>query len=248
MLIVKNLHCSTSEGKSILTGIELKVKPGEIHVIMGPNGSGKSTLSKTLMGHPSFEVTEGSINLDGKDITDMPVNERSNLGLYLAYQYPVEVPGVNFANFLRLAYNSSRDKSDKIPVFKFRKLLKEKAHELDFPEELLERNLNEDLSGGEKKKAEILQMAILEPRYAILDETDSGLDLDALKSVFGAVNKITTNQKKLGVIVITHYQRIFDYLKPDFVHVLMDGKIVKTGNMKLVKQIEKDGYKSFKHD
>lgn len=247
MLQINNLHCSTSDEKEILKGVNLNINPGELHVLMGPNGSGKSTLSKTLMGHPSFEITEGTIELDGEDLTEKEVNERAHSGLFVAYQYPVEVPGVNFSNFLRLAYNSNKSDSDKLPVFKFRKLLKEKAQELDFSESLLDRNLNEDLSGGEKKKAEILQLAVLKPKYAILDETDSGLDLDALKSVFQAVNNIIASEKKLGVLIITHYQRIFDYINPDYVHVLSDGKIVESGDKKLIDKIEKDGYKQFKN-
>lgn len=246
MLKITNLHCSTTTGKSILKGVNLTIKPGELHVLMGPNGSGKSTLSKTLMGHPSFEITKGKIKIDNTDITELETNERAHAGLFVAYQYPTEVPGVDFSNFLRLAYNSSRKDSEKLPVFRFRKLLKETAEELDFPEKLLNRNLNEDLSGGEKKKAEILQMAVLQPKYAILDETDSGLDLDALKSVFSGVNKIIATKKKLGVLVITHYQRIFDYIKPGFIHILINGKIVTSGGLELVKKIEKNGYKQFK--
>jgi len=247
MLEIKNLYCQSADGKGILKGVNLDIKPGELHVLMGPNGSGKSTLSKTLMGHPSFEITNGSIELDGENITEEEANERAHSGLFVAYQYPVEVPGVNFSNFLRLAYNSNKSDKEKLPVFKFRKLLKEKAQELDFSESLLDRNLNEDLSGGEKKKAEILQLAVLKPKYAILDETDSGLDLDALKSVFQAVNNIIASEKKLGVLIITHYQRIFDYITPDYVHVLSDGKIVESGDRKLIDKIEKDGYKQFKN-
>jgi len=245
MLKITNLHCTTADNKEILKGVNLSIKPGELHVLMGPNGSGKSTLSKTLMGHPSFEISKGKISLDGEDITGSEPDERAHAGLFVAYQYPVEVPGVNFSNFLRLAYNSSREKSEQLPVFKFRKLLKDTADELDFPEKLLDRNLNEDLSGGEKKKAEILQMAVLQPKYAILDETDSGLDLDALKSVFTGVNKIIASKRKLGVLVITHYQRIFDYIKPDFVHILYNGKIAASGGLELVESIEESGYKQF---
>lgn len=248
MFKIRNLKCSTQDGTEILKGVDLSIKPGELHVLMGPNGSGKSTLSKTLMGHPSFEITTGKISLDGTDITESEPDERAHAGLFIAYQYPVEVPGVNFANFLRLAYNSSRKKEDQLPVFKFRKLLKTKAEELDFPESLLDRNLNEDLSGGEKKKAEILQMAVLQPKYAILDETDSGLDLDALKSVFEGVNKIIASERKLGVLIITHYQRIFDYIKPDFVHILYNGKIAASGGLELVDRIEEHGYKQFKNE
>lgn len=245
MLKIINLHCTTTNNKEILKGINLAIQPGEIHVIMGPNGSGKSTLAKTLMGHPSFEISKGKILLDNEDITKQGPSERAHSGLFVAYQYPVEVPGVNFSNFLRLAYNSSREKSEQLPVFKFRRLLKETAQKLDFSEELLNRNLNEDLSGGEKKKAEILQMAILQPKYAILDETDSGLDMDALKSVFVGVNTIIDSKNKPGVLVITHYQRIFDYIKPNFVHILYNGKITTSGGLDLVKSIEKNGYKQF---
>ena len=230
-----------------MKGINLEIKPGEVHAIMGPNGSGKSTLSKTLMGHPNFEITAGNIQLDDVDITKMDVEKRAHNGLFVAYQYPVEVPGVNFSNFLRLAYNSNKSATEKLPVFKFRKLLKEKAQQLDFSESLLDRNLNEDLSGGEKKKAEILQLAVLKPKYAILDETDSGLDLDALKSVFQAVNNIISSEKKLGILIITHYQRIFDYINPDYVHILIDGRILESGDKKLIDKIEKDGYKQFKN-
>ncbi len=246
MLKIQDLKCTTQDDTEILKGVNLSIKPGELHVLMGPNGSGKSTLSKTLMGHPAFEISEGKIILDKRDITEIEPNERAHAGLFVAYQYPVEVPGVNFSNFLRLAYNSGREKQDQLPVFKFRKLLKDKAVELDFPDSLLDRNLNEDLSGGEKKKAEILQMAVLQPKYAILDETDSGLDLDALKSVFQGVNKIIESERKLGVLIITHYQRIFDYIKPDFVHILYNGKIAASGGLELVDNIEENGYKQFK--
>lgn len=246
MLRISNLFCSTSEGKEILKGVNLDIKPGELHVLMGPNGSGKSTLAKTLMGHPSYEITKGNVVIDGEDITELEVNRKANKGLFIAYQYPVEVPGVNFSNFLRLAYNSNKSDAEKLPVYKFRKLLRDTARGLDFPENLLERNLNEDLSGGEKKKAEILQMAILQPKYAILDETDSGLDLDALKSVFQSVNKIIKDEKRLGVLIITHYQRIFEYIDPDYIHILIDGKIATSGDNKLIEIIEKKGYGYFK--
>ncbi|MBP9758373.1 Fe-S cluster assembly ATPase SufC [Candidatus Dojkabacteria bacterium] len=245
MLKIKNLKAKISDnsGKEILKGISLDIKPGEVHILMGPNGSGKSTLSKVIMGHPDYERTEGEISINGMDITDMQADERSRAGLYVAMQYPTEVPGVNFANFLRLAYNSRFDDDKKLPVFKFRKLVRQKLEELNMSEDFLSRNLNEGFSGGEKKKAEILQLAILEPKYAILDETDSGLDVDALKVVFEGVKRITETQKKMGVIVITHYERIFKYITPDFVHVMKNGIIYQSGNKSLADKIHKKGFK-----
>lgn len=245
MLEIKDLSCSI-DSNEILKGVNLTVEPGKIHVLMGPNGSGKSTLSKVLLGHPAYEVTGGKIIVDGEDITEMEPDERSKAGVFLAFQYPVEVPGVNFSNFLRLAYNSRRGESEQVPVFKFRKILKTAAEELGFEELLLDRNLNEGLSGGEKKKAEILQMAVLDPKYTILDETDSGLDLDALKIVFEAINRIISTHGKMGILIITHYQRIFDYITPDKVHVMYKGKIVEEGGMELVDKIHAEGYKIYK--
>lgn len=244
MLKIDDLRCEVDDTE-ILKGIDLVVMPGETHVLMGPNGSGKSTLAKTLAGHPAYEITGGTIELDGEDIIEMEPDERSHAGLFMAFQYPVEVPGVNFGNFLRMAYNSKLAEGKKLPVFKFRQLLKEKAELLGMDEKFLDRNLNEGLSGGEKKKAEILQMAILEPKYVVLDETDSGLDLDALKIVFGGIKKLAEVNKDMGIIIITHYQRIFDYIQPDHVHIVSHGKIVKIGDMSLVDKIEKDGYKQF---
>lgn len=231
------------DNKEILKGINLTINPGEIHILMGPNGSGKSTLSKVLMGHPDYEQTTGEISLDGIELSEMEPDERSRAGLFVAMQYPTEVPGVNFTNFLRLAYNSHQSETAKLPVFKFRKLLKTKLAELNMSEEFLTRNLNEGFSGGEKKKAEILQLAVLEPKYVILDETDSGLDVDALKIVFEGLQRIITTQKKLGVLVVTHYERIFKYISPDFVHIIKNGIIYESGNKKLADKIHKQGYK-----
>lgn len=244
MLEIKDLHCQVEETK-ILNGVNLTVEPGKIHVLMGQNGSGKSTLSKALTGHPNYEITSGEILLDGESITESEPNERSKHGLFMAFQYPVEVPGVNFSDFLRLAYNARLTEDEQIPVFKFRKILKEAAKELGFNEQLLDRSLNEGLSGGEKKKAEILQMAVLDPKYTILDETDSGLDLDALKVVFEGINKIISTHGKMGVLIITHYQRIFDYIQPDKIHVMHKGRIVEEGGMELVEKINKKGYAGY---
>lgn len=248
MLEIKNLKAKI-ENKEILKGLSLDIRPGEIHVLMGPNGSGKSTLSKVLMGHPNYQQTEGEILLDGEDISEMEPSERSKAGLFVAMQYPTEVPGVNFSNFLRLAYNSRLEAhtgGSPLPVFKFRKLLREKMSFLNMPEDFLNRNLNEGFSGGEKKKAEILQLAVLEPKYAVLDETDSGLDVDALKIVFEGVKKIIEDQPKndkaMGVLVITHYERIFKYIAPDFVHIIKNGIIYESGNAELADKIHKEGY------
>jgi Fe-S cluster assembly ATP-binding protein len=243
MLKISELHAQIDDAK-ILKGVNLEIIPGKVHILMGPNGSGKSTLSKVIAGHPAYEVTQGNITLDNEDITEFEPDQRAKAGVFLAFQYPVEVPGVNYSNFLRLAYNSSREKQDQLPVFKFRNLLKQKATLLDLGEDLLDRNLNEGLSGGEKKKAEILQLAVLEPKYAILDETDSGLDLDALKVVFSGIKKLIETQNQMGVLIITHYQRIFEYITPDFVHIMSNGQIKQTGGMELVAKIEKEGYKS----
>ncbi len=245
MLKIETLHASI-DGKEILQGVDLELEPGEITVLMGPNGSGKSTLSKVIAGHPSYEVSKGSIHIDKEDITSLEVNERAQKGIFLAFQYPLEVPGVNFGNFLRLAYNARfTDPKDKLPVFKFRQLLREKAALLGVSDEMLDRNLNEGLSGGEKKKAEILQLAVLNPSYVILDETDSGLDLDALKLVFGSLGKLQEINPQMAILVITHYQRIFDYITPDHVVVMKSGRIVAKGGMELVEKIEKDGYAEF---
>src|SRR5258708_2062194 len=254
-LEIQNLHVSvvhqqTEEKTPILLGVHLTVKPGEVHAIMGPNGSGKSTLAYTLAGHPFYEVTpdekgqSSKITLDGQDVLEMAPDERAALGLFLAFQYPVEVAGVKVQNFLRLAYNARfTNQPEKLfsTVLAFRKHLESLAKELKVNPELLKRGLNEGFSGGEKKRGEILQMAFLEPKIAILNVTDSGLDIDAMKSVAAGVKK-TVEKRKTGVIVITHYQRILKYLEPDFVHVMKAGKIVQSGGRDLASELENEGY------
>ncbi len=242
-LEIRNLHVSV-EGEPILKGVNLIVRQGEIHALMGPNGSGKSTLSYTIMGHPAYEVTAGQIIFDGVDILELEPDERSRLGLFLAFQYPVAIPGVTVANFLRNAINARRraeNPADKgIPIPAFRKLLIEKMDMLKMDHEFAGRYLNDGFSGGEKKRAEILQMAVLEPKIAIMDETDSGLDIDALRIVSEGVNRLYG--PNLGVLVITHYQRILNYIKPQFVHIMMDGQIVESGGPELALHLEEHGY------
>jgi Fe-S cluster assembly ATP-binding protein len=242
-LVIENLHVNIEE-KEILKGLSLAVKQGEVHAIMGPNGTGKSTLAYTLMGHPSYEVTEGSATFKGKQLFELSVDERSRLGLFLAFQYPVSIPGVTMANFLRTAVNARRkaestdDKGISIP--EFRKLLVEKMQMLKMDPSFAGRYLNEGFSGGEKKRAEVLQMAILQPEIAILDETDSGLDIDALKVVSEGVNILRS--QNIGVLLITHYQRMLNYIKPDFVHVMLGGTIVESGGPELALHLEEHGY------
>jgi Fe-S cluster assembly ATP-binding protein len=242
-LEILDLHVAV-EGKQILNGVNLDVEQGQIHALMGPNGTGKSTLANALLGHPSYEITSGSIRFKGKDINELDPAERSRLGLFLAFQYPVAIPGVSVANFLRMAINARRkaeDEEDKgITVPEFRSMLKEKMDVLKISHEFAGRYLNEGFSGGEKKRAEILQLATLEPDIAILDETDSGLDIDALKIVASGVNTLAAND--LGILIITHYNRILNYIKPDFVHIMLDGAIVESGGAELASQLEEHGY------
>ena len=240
-LKIENLHVNV-EDKEILKGINLTIKKGEIHALMGPNGSGKSTLSFALMGHPKYKITKGKVTLNGKNLLDMKVNERAKAGLFLSFQYPSEIQGVSLANFLRTAYNEV--KGIKINVMDFMKKLYEKMALLKMNKDFAKRHVNVGFSGGEKKRTEMLQMAILEPKYAILDETDSGLDIDALKIVAESVKKLVG--PNLGVLIITHYQRILHHIKPDKVHILMEGKIVKSGSHELAEEIEKSGYKILK--
>lgn len=240
VLEIKNLHVSI-EDKEILKGVNLKMQTGEIHAIMGPNGTGKSTLSAAIMGHPSYEVTEGEVLLDGENILEMEVDERARAGLFLAVQYPSEIAGISNAEFMRAAINSRRDADNKMGVMEFLKKLDEKMALLDMPEEMAERYLNEGFSGGEKKRNEILQLMMIEPTFAILDEIDSGLDIDALQVVSKGVNEM--RGEGFGSLIITHYQRLLNYITPDVVHIMMDGRVVKTAGAELAQQLEAEGYK-----
>lgn len=239
-LAIKNLHVSI-EDKEILKGLNLTVNTGEIHAIMGPNGTGKSTLAAAIMGHPAYEITEGEIWLDDLNILDLDVDERARAGLFLAVQYPSEIPGITNAEFLRAAINAQRDEEDKISIRDFIEKLDEKMEILDMPEEMAERYLNEGFSGGEKKRNEILQLLMIEPKIAILDEIDSGLDIDALQVVSDGINAMRGDN--FGSIIITHYQRLLNFVTPDFVHIVMNGHIVKSGDAQLAKRLEKEGYK-----
>jgi len=241
--VIKNLHVGI-EDNEILKGLELTVRPGEIHAIMGPNGTGKSTLAYALMGHPNYEVTDGEALFKGENILEMDPDERSHSGLFLAFQYPVAIPGVTVANFLRTAINAQRkakNPDDKgMPIPEFRKMLKERMDMLKMDHSFAGRYLNDGFSGGEKKRAEILQMATLQPEIAILDETDSGLDIDALRIVSEGVNAL--RGPEFGAVVITHYQRILNYVQPDFVHIMLNGRIVESGGPELALQLEEQGY------
>ena len=241
MLTIENLHAQV-EGKAILKGIDLDVKPGEIHAIMGPNGSGKSTLSSLITGNEEYELTKGKMLLRGKDLSEMDAEERAHEGIFLSFQYPVEIPGVSVTNFIKTAINANRKAKglEDMPASELLKKIRDKAKLLDIDSKFLSRSLNEGFSGGEKKRNEIFQMAMLEPALSILDETDSGLDIDALKIVANGVNKLKS--KDNATIVITHYQRLLDYIVPDFVHVLFDGKIVKSGTKELAHELEAKGY------
>ncbi|SFS43160.1 Fe-S cluster assembly ATPase SufC [Lutibacter maritimus] len=241
MLQVKNLHASIND-KEILKGINLEIKAGEVHAIMGPNGSGKSTLSAVIAGKEEYEVTAGSVVLNGEDLADLAPEERAHKGVFLSFQYPVEIPGVTVTNFIKTAINETRKAKgqEELPAKDMLKLIREKADLLEIDRKFLSRSLNEGFSGGEKKRNEIFQMAMLEPKLAILDETDSGLDIDALKVVANGVNKLKSSDN--AVLVITHYQRLLDYIVPDFVHVLYNGKIVKSGGKELALELEEKGY------
>ncbi len=241
MLTIKNLHAQIDD-KKILKGINLSVNAGEVHAIMGPNGSGKSSLSSVLAGRESYEVTEGEVNFDGKDLLDMSPEDRAREGLFLAFQYPIEIPGVSNINFLRTALNEIRSYKNLPPLDakEFLKLSKEKQKLVEFDAKLVNRSLNEGFSGGEKKRNEIFQLAMLEPKLSILDETDSGLDIDALRIVSNGVNKLRSSNN--AFILITHYQRLLEYIVPDFVHVLYDGRIVKSGTKELALELEEKGY------
>lgn len=255
MFEIENLHASI-EDKEILKGVNLTINKGDIHALMGPNGSGKSTLANVLAGHPSYEVTEGSIRFNGEEILEMAPDERAHLGIFLAFQYPTVIPGVSMANFLRMAVTNVRnaraeaaaaagnDEVKKLSPREFRRLMKEKMQLLKMDDSFATRYLNEGFSGGEKKRAEILQMALLEPTLAVLDETDSGLDIDALRVVSEGVNALAGDE--MGVLLITHYQRLLNYIKPDHVHIMMDGRVVQSGGAELAAELEAKGYEKLR--
>lgn len=247
MLIIKDLHAQV-EDKEILKGINLRVNAGEVHAIMGPNGSGKSTLASVIAGKEEFEVTKGSVSLEGEDLEDVSPEERAHKGVFLSFQYPVEIPGVSVTNFMKTAINETRKAKglEDMPANEMLKLIREKSELLEIDRKFLSRSLNQGFSGGEKKRNEIFQMAMLEPKVAILDETDSGLDIDALRIVANGVNKLKS--KDNAVIVITHYQRLLDYIVPDFVHVIHNGKIVKSGTKELALELEEKGYDWLKEE
>jgi Fe-S cluster assembly ATP-binding protein len=241
LLKIENLHAEIAEeGTEILQGVDLEVREGEIHAIMGPNGSGKSTLAKVISGHPAYEVTDGDILFRGESILDVEPDERARAGIFLAFQYPVEVPGVSIANFMRTALGAQR--GEEVDVFDFAEELGEKMEMLEMELPFAERSVNEGFSGGEKKRNEILQLAMLEPTLAVMDETDSGLDIDALKVVSRGINKIKGQRPEMTVLLITHYQRMLNYIKPDFVHVMVGGRILRSGGPELALELEEKGY------
>ena len=247
MITIKNLHASV-DGKEILKGINLEVKAGEVHAIMGPNGSGKSTLSSVLAGREDYEVTEGEVTFHGKNLLEMPAEDRAREGLFLAFQYPIEIPGVSNVNFLKTALNEIRKSKNLVPLDSkdFLHLMKEKMKLVEMDKSMTQRSVNEGFSGGEKKRNEVFQMAMLEPRLCIMDETDSGLDIDALRIVANGVNALRNNERSF--VIITHYQRLLDYIIPDFVHVLYNGKIVKSGGKELALELEEKGYDWIKEE
>ncbi|MFD1415623.1 Fe-S cluster assembly ATPase SufC [Oceanobacillus jeddahense] len=245
VLEIKNLHVSI-EDNEILKGVDLTIKGGEFHAVMGPNGTGKSTLASAIMGHPKYEVTEGTITLDGEDVLEMEVDERARAGLFLAMQYPSEISGVTTSDFLRSAINAKREEGDEIPLMKFIKKLDQDLDYLDIDQNMATRYLNEGFSGGEKKRNEILQLMQLQPDIAILDEIDSGLDIDALKVVSKGINQLRSDS--FGCLIITHYQRLLNYITPDFVHVMMQGRVVKSGGPELAKRLEAEGYEWIKEE
>jgi Fe-S cluster assembly ATP-binding protein len=247
MLEIKNLRAEV-EGKEILKGINLKINPGEVHAIMGPNGSGKSTLAQVIAGRETYDVTQGEILFDGKDLLDMAPEERAREGVFMAFQYPVEIPGVSNSYFLKTALNETRKHKnlETLDAVDFLKVIKEKAKLLHIDSDMLNRSVNDAFSGGEKKRNEILQMAVLEPRLAVLDETDSGLDIDALRVVAEGVNTLRSDDR--AIIVVTHYQRLLNYIIPDFVHILLNGKIVKSGTKELAIELEEKGYDAVKEE
>ena len=244
-LVITNLHAAI-DGNDILKGLSLEVSPGEVHVIMGPNGSGKSTLAKVITGHKDYEVTGGSVSMDGQDLFKLEIDERSRAGLFLAFQYPAEVPGVTMANFIRAARQARLPEGEEIDAVAYYKELYEKMDQLGIDRQFTTRSVNEGFSGGEKKRNEVLQMMMLEPSYCVMDETDSGLDIDALKVVASGVNSMRSPER--GFLIITHYQRLLDYIEPDHVHVLADGQIVRSGSKELALELEKKGYDFLKEE
>ncbi len=244
-LVIRDLHVSVAN-KEIIKGVNLTINPGEKHALMGPNGSGKSTLSQALMGHPNYTITKGEVLFQGQNLLELSPDERARQGLFLAFQYPMVIPGVKVFQFLRNIMKARRGAP--ISVRDFRKELNEKMSLLDMKEEFVKRYLNDGFSGGEKKRHEILQMALLEPSLALLDETDSGLDIDALRIVCEGINKVAEQNKEMGLLIITHYQRMLDYIEPDFVHVLFEGKIVKSGDKQLAKDLEAEGYEQIEQE
>ena len=245
VLEIKNLHVEI-DGKEILKGVDLTIKQGEIHAVMGPNGTGKSTLAQAIMGHPSYEVTEGEVLVDGENILELDVDERAKAGLFLGMQYPSEISGVTNSDFLRSAINAQREEGDEINLMQFIKQLDKQMDLLEMDQDMAQRYLNEGFSGGEKKRNEILQLMMLEPKFAILDEIDSGLDIDALKVVSKGINKM--RGEDFGCLIITHYQRLLNYITPDFVHVMMQGRVVKSGGEELAKRLEEEGYEWIKEE
>lgn len=243
ILSVKGLEAQVAEGElGILKGVDLEIGAGEIHAIMGPNGSGKSTLAKVLAGHPGYEATSGSITFRGENLLDLEADERSQAGVFLAFQYPVEIPGVSIANFLRTAVQAHLPKGEELDIFDFTDILTERMEMLEMDLTFAERHVNDGFSGGEKKRNEILQMAMLKPKLAVMDETDSGLDIDALKIVSSGVNKLAEEDPEMSVLLITHYQRLLDHITPDYVHVMVDGRIVQSGGPEVALELEKSGY------
>lgn len=246
LLKIENLHAVIAEdGTEILRGVDLEIGVGEIHAIMGPNGSGKSTLSKVLSGHPSYEVTEGEVWFRGRNLLELEVDERARAGIFLAFQYPVEIPGVSIANFLRTAMQSNSP-DEEIDIFDFQETLIDRMQLLEMEPSFAERSVNEGFSGGEKKRNEILQLALLKPLLAVMDETDSGLDIDALKIVSSAVNALHAERGDMSILLITHYQRLLDYITPDHVHVMVNGRIVRSGGAELAHELEAQGYEGYR--
>ncbi len=247
ILYIKNLHAKVAEeGTEILHGLDLEVPAGEIHAVMGPNGSGKSTLAKVIAGHPEYEVTKGSVLFRGEEVLDMEPDERSKAGIFLAFQYPVDIPGVSIANFLRTAQQAHLPEGEELDLFDFQDELLDRMKLLDMDPTFAERPVNDGFSGGEKKRNEILQMAMLRPSMAVMDETDSGLDIDALKVVSQGVNALREENPQMSVLLITHYQRLLNYIKPDVVHVMVDGRIVRTGGPDIALELEEEGYADYR--